>query len=154
MYFKNVLLILLMCFVLSACSFVQMKEVSDTKKQLFGTIHQDYVAREFRAAWVATVANINWPKEPGLTVEEQKNKLFRFLIHFKNITLIRLFFRFDHKPIVCIKALMNLGRITLLVSKVKAPEPFYDPLKFWIKQAHKRGLKLHAWINPYRAHHH
>ena len=35
----------------------------------------------------------------------------------------------------------------------KAPEPFYDPLDFWIKEAHKRGLELHVWLNPYRAHH-
>ena len=33
------------------------------------------------------------------------------------------------------------------------PEPFYDPLKFWVDEAHKRGLELHTWFNPYRAHH-
>ena len=33
----------------------------------------------------------------------------------------------------------------------KAPEPFYDPLAFAIEQAHKRGMELHAWFNPYRA---
>src|SRR5690606_13040998 len=32
-------------------------------------------------------------------------------------------------------------------------EPFYDPLHFWIEAAHDRGLELHAWLNPYRAHH-
>ncbi len=35
----------------------------------------------------------------------------------------------------------------------KAPEPFYDPLRFAVEQAHKRGLELHAWFNPYRARH-
>ena len=29
--------------------------------------------------------------------------------------------------------------------------PFYDPLKFAIEEAHKRGMELHAWFNPYRA---
>lgn len=33
----------------------------------------------------------------------------------------------------------------------KAPAPFYDPLTFAVAEAHKRGLELHAWINPYRA---
>ena len=33
----------------------------------------------------------------------------------------------------------------------KAPEPYYDPLAFAIEEAHKRGLELHAWFNPYRA---
>ncbi len=34
-----------------------------------------------------------------------------------------------------------------------APAPFYDPLAFAIAEAHKRGLELHAWFNPFRAHH-
>lgn len=33
----------------------------------------------------------------------------------------------------------------------QAPKPYYDPLKYWIDEAHQRGLELHAWINPYRA---
>ena len=33
----------------------------------------------------------------------------------------------------------------------KAPNPFYDPLKFMIDEAHKRGIDVHAWFNPYRA---
>jgi uncharacterized lipoprotein YddW (UPF0748 family) len=32
----------------------------------------------------------------------------------------------------------------------QAPEPFYDPLEFAIEQAHRRGLQLHVWFNPYR----
>ena len=35
--------------------------------------------REFRAAWVATVANINWPGEPGMPVEDQKKEAIKLL---------------------------------------------------------------------------
>jgi uncharacterized lipoprotein YddW (UPF0748 family) len=35
----------------------------------------------------------------------------------------------------------------------KAPDPYYDPLEFWIEAAHDRGLELHVWLNPYRSHH-
>ena len=35
----------------------------------------------------------------------------------------------------------------------KKPDPYYDPLKFWVKEAHIRGIELHAWFNPYRADH-
>lgn len=31
------------------------------------------------------------------------------------------------------------------------PNPFYDPLDFAVEEAHKRGMELHAWFNPYRA---
>ena len=33
----------------------------------------------------------------------------------------------------------------------KAPSPYWDPLQWMIDQCHKRGMELHAWINPYRA---
>ena len=33
----------------------------------------------------------------------------------------------------------------------KAPSPYWDPLQWMIEQCHKRGMELHAWINPYRA---
>lgn len=32
----------------------------------------------------------------------------------------------------------------------KAPAPLWDPLEFAIEEAHKRGMELHAWLNPYR----
>jgi uncharacterized lipoprotein YddW (UPF0748 family) len=35
----------------------------------------------------------------------------------------------------------------------EAPNPYYDPLEFWIEEAHNRGIELHVWLNPYRAHH-
>ena len=35
----------------------------------------------------------------------------------------------------------------------RAPSPYYDPLAFAVEEAHRRGLELHAWFNPYRARH-
>ena len=35
----------------------------------------------------------------------------------------------------------------------KAPDPYYDPLAFWIEESHRRGMEFHAWFNPYRAGH-
>jgi uncharacterized protein YbbC (DUF1343 family)/uncharacterized lipoprotein YddW (UPF0748 family) len=109
--------------------------------------------REFRAAWVATVANINWPSKPGLSVEEQKAEAVRLLdlLHKNNFNAVILqvrpqcdaLYRSDLEP----------WSYYLTGEQGKAPEPFYDPLEFWIEEAHKRGLELHAWLNPYRAHH-
>ena len=33
----------------------------------------------------------------------------------------------------------------------KAPSPYWDPLQWMIDECHKRGMELHAWINPFRA---
>ena len=33
----------------------------------------------------------------------------------------------------------------------KAPQPYWDPLAWMVQECHKRGMELHAWINPFRA---
>ncbi len=30
------------------------------------------------------------------------------------------------------------------------PKPYWDPLQFMVEECHKRGMELHAWLNPYR----
>ena len=46
---------------------------------------------------------------------------------------------------------MSPGQEWLTGKQGKAPDPMYDPLEFAITEAHKRGIELHAWFNPYRA---
>src|SRR5688572_29629375 len=45
------------------------------------------VMREFRAAWVATVGNIDWPTKPGLTTDEQQREAIRILDKAAEINL-------------------------------------------------------------------
>ena len=44
-------------------------------------------AREFRAAWVATVGNIDWPSKPGLQVDEQRREIFAILDRAQSLKL-------------------------------------------------------------------
>jgi uncharacterized protein YbbC (DUF1343 family)/uncharacterized lipoprotein YddW (UPF0748 family) len=109
--------------------------------------------REFRAAWVATVANINWPSKPGLSVAQQKKEAVELLdLLFKNNFNAVIF---QVRPQCDALYQSDLEPWSYYLSGVqgKAPDPFYDPLKFWIDEAHARGIELHAWLNPYRAHH-
>lgn len=107
--------------------------------------------REFRGVWVATVVNIDWPSKPGLSTEAQKNELITILDkHERNgINAIMLQIR----PTA--DAFYSKGRelwSRYLTGKQGSPPfPFYDPLDFAITEAHKRGMELHAWFNPYRA---
>src|SRR5438105_10297274 len=43
-----------------------------TSKKTTALSQAPQAMKEFRAAWVATVANINWPSKPGLAVDSQK----------------------------------------------------------------------------------
>lgn len=115
--------------------------------------HSPFVMREFRAAWIATVANINWPSNPGLSSEEQKEEALALLdfLHDHNYNAVI----FQVRPQADAFYQSNLEPWSYFLSgeQGKAPEPFYDPLEFWIREAHARGLELHVWLNPYRAHH-
>lgn len=107
--------------------------------------------REFRGVWVATVANIDWPSKPGLSTEVQKVELIRILDEHQKSGINAIMLQI--RPAT--DALYGKGREMwsrfLTGMQGKAPSPYYDPLEFAIAEAHKRGIELHAWFNPYRA---
>ena len=109
--------------------------------------------REFRAAWIASVANINWPSRSGLSSEEQQLEAIALLdlLQEKNFNAVILQIRPQADALY--QSDLEPWSYFLTGEQGKAPEPFYDPLQFWIKAAHDRGLELHAWLNPYRAQH-
>ena len=109
--------------------------------------------REFRAAWVATVDNINWPSKPGLSVEEQKSEAIRLLDMLYDNNFNAVIFQVRPHCDAMYSSDLEPWSYYLTGEEGKAPEPYYDPLEFWIREAHARGLELHAWLNPYRAHH-
>lgn len=109
--------------------------------------------REFRAAWVATVANIDWPSAPGLPVSEQQRELIGILDLAKKLNLNAIVLQVRPACDALYASPLEPWSDFLTGEQGKAPEPFYDPLEFAISEAHKRGMELHAWINPFRARH-
>jgi uncharacterized lipoprotein YddW (UPF0748 family) len=110
-------------------------------------------AREFRAAWIATVANIDWPSKPGLSVAQQKAELIALLDHAVQLHLNAVFFQVRSVCDAVYASPLEPWSEYLTGVQGKMPEPFYDPLAFAITEAHRRGLELHAWFNPFRAAH-
>lgn len=109
--------------------------------------------REYRAAWVASVANINWPSKPGLSVQEQQKEAIALLDLLQENNFNAVVFQVRPQADALYQSDLEPWSYYLTGEQGKAPEPFYDPLHFWIEAAHDRGLELHAWLNPYRAHH-
>lgn len=110
-------------------------------------------ASEFRAAWVATVANINWPSKPGLSTEEQQKEAIALLDFLKEKNFNAVIFQVRPQADALYQSHLEPWSYYLTGEQGKAPAPFYDPLQFWVEEAHDRGLELHVWLNPYRAHH-
>lgn len=111
------------------------------------------VEREFRAAWIATVANINWPSKRNLSVQEQKDEAIYLLDLLKDANFNAVIFQARPSADALYESSYEPWSYFLTGEIGKAPNPYYDPLQFWIEESHKRGLELHVWINPYRVHH-
>src|SRR5215471_11974134 len=107
--------------------------------------------REFRAAWVATVGNIDWPSRKDLTSAEQKAELLAILDRAQQLKLNAIIFQVRPACDALYASAIEPWSEYLTGTMGKAPEPYYDPLAFAVEEAHKRGLELHAWFNPYRA---
>ena len=109
--------------------------------------------REMRAVWVATVANIDWPSSPLLSVEDQKKEAIAILDKVKQLNMNAVILQIRPQADALYKSDLEPWSYYLTGEQGKAPEPFYDPLEFWIEESHARGIELHTWLNPYRAGH-
>ena len=108
--------------------------------------------REFRAVWVATVGNIDWPSKPGLSTEDQQREALAILDSVVALNMNAVILQVRPHCDALYASTLEPWSYYLTGVQGKAPDPLYDPLEFWIEESHKRGLELHAWFNPYRAH--
>ncbi len=117
---------------------------------VFASAQTTYHKRQMRAAWIATVHNIDFPSDSTLTVEAQKKELIALLDNFKQCNLNAVIFQ--ARPTSDALYFSNVESWSqFLTGKTgRAPEPFYDPLRFLIHEAHKRCMEVHVWLNPYR----
>jgi uncharacterized lipoprotein YddW (UPF0748 family) len=110
------------------------------------------VTREFRGVWVASVENMDWPSRPGLPVAQQKAELIAILDRAAGLNLNAVVLQVRPSADALYASKKEPWSAFLTGQMGKPPVPFYDPLAFAVEEAHARGLELHAWINPYRAH--
>ena len=106
---------------------------------------------EFRAAWIATVENIDWPSKKGLSSDEQKAEFIKLLDLLQSIGMNAVIVQIRPVADAFYPSELEPWSEYLTGVQGKAPEPFYDPLAFMIEETHKRHLEFHAWLNPYRA---
>ncbi|MDD3469017.1 MAG: family 10 glycosylhydrolase [Thermoguttaceae bacterium] len=108
-----------------------------------------FAETEVRGAWVATVSNINWPSKPGLSDAEQQAEAVQILEQAQTMGLNLVVFQVRPAGDAFYPSkFFPWSKYLTGVQGQKAPG--YDPLRFWIEQSHRRGIALHAWINPYR----
>lgn len=107
--------------------------------------------REFRAVWIATVDNIDFPTKRGLPVEKQKEELIANLDLAKKLRLNAVIFQVRPMADAVYRSKIEPWSEFLTGEMGRAQD--FDPLEFIVAEAHKRGILVHAWFNPYRAYH-
>ncbi|NNE92101.1 MAG: family 10 glycosylhydrolase [Verrucomicrobiales bacterium] len=107
--------------------------------------------REFRGAWVATVHNINWPSKAGLPPSQQRAELIKIFDLAAATGLNGIIFQVRPEGDALYRSEIEPWSYWLTGQMGQGPADGYDPLEFAIEEAHKRGLELHAWFNPFRA---
>ena len=111
------------------------------------------VPREFRAAWVASVSNIDWPSKPGLTTQQQQSELIAILDKLAELRMNAIVLQVRPAADALYQSSIEPWSDFLTGEMGRAPDPYYDPLTFATAEAHRRGIEMHVWINPYRAKH-
>lgn len=109
------------------------------------------IAREFRAAWSTPVTGPDWPSRPGLSADAQRAELRELLDRAHDIGLNAVILHVRTAADAIYPTAHAPWSYYLSGQVGRAPEPFYDPLEFAIREAHARGMELHAWFNPFRA---
>ena len=104
-------------------------------------------AKDFRAAWVATVQNLDWPQ--GKYDEASQKALFtQYVNKLQELHMNAMFFQV--RPIADTFWESQYEPWSRYITGTEGKKPSYDVLRWMIDECHKRGIAFHAWINPYR----
>ncbi|MCF7824706.1 MAG: family 10 glycosylhydrolase [Candidatus Marinimicrobia bacterium] len=111
----------------------------------------DVPKHELRAAWVATVLQLDFPDPTRMTSSEQQADIVDMLDNLQEAEFNAVVFQIRPECDAFYESSYEPWSRHLTGNTTgAAPAPFYDPLQFMIQEAHKRGMELHAWFNPFR----
>lgn len=108
---------------------------------------------EMRGAWLASVYGIDWPSKQGVTAavaDEQRKELIGILDILKNAGINAVMFQVRSMGDAMYASRLEPWSQYLTGVRGEDPAKGWDPLAFAVDEAHKRGMELHAWVNPYR----
>ena len=127
---KKFILFLLIILLLGGC---------DAKKE-----------EKMRGAWVASVHNLDFPSRADLSPAQMKEEILYLLDGAQRLGLNAIFLQVRPCGDAIYPSEYYPWSHFLTGEQGRAPRDGFDPLKFWVSEAHKREIELHAWINPFR----
>ncbi len=103
--------------------------------------------REFRGAWIQCVNG----QFQGLSTETMQRTLLYQLDELQKDGVNAIIFQVRPECDALYQSPYEPWSKFLTGEQGKAPSPYWDPLQWMVDECHRRGMELHAWINPYRA---
>ncbi len=103
-----------------------------------------------KGIWVASVLNIDYPSAPTTDPEVLKAEALHILNTAVEADLNAVFLQVRPTSDAFYPSQYFPWSRYLTGVQGVAPRDGFDPLEFWVTEAHRRGLELHAWLNPYR----
>ena len=103
----------------------------------------------FRGAWIATVANIDWPSKEAVGDQEMQQTEMLFLLDSLYTLGINAII-FQVRPTADALYYSEYEPSSHWLTGKQGDSLSWDPLKWTIREAHLRGMEVHVWLNPYR----
>ena len=103
--------------------------------------------REFRGAWIQCVNN-QWN---GVGRDRMQQTLTHQLDELQRSGINAILFQVRAEGDALYESAYEPWSRYLTGRQGLAPDPYWDPLQWMVDECHKRGMELHAWINPFRA---
>lgn len=103
--------------------------------------------RQFRGVWIQCVNG----QFNGLGTDGMKNKLTAQLDELQKDGINAVIFQVRPECDALYNSKLEPWSRFLTGKQGTPPSPYWDPLEWMVAECHKRGMELHAWINPFRA---
>ncbi|MCL1809764.1 MAG: family 10 glycosylhydrolase [Clostridiales bacterium] len=124
-----------------------------TAADRFSAVPESFAAaaeKEFRGVWVPTVLNINYPLQRTTDAEALKKYALDILDQSQDMGFNAVFLQVRPTADSFYRSEIFPWSKYLTGTQGLEPTQGFDPLAFFVDEAHKRGIELHAWVNPYR----
>ncbi len=105
---------------------------------------------EVRACWIASIGNLDYPSKMGLSAKQLRGEIDKIVINCRDVGLNTIFFQVRPNGDALYSSTVFPWSVYLSGKQGVAPDESFDPLAYFVQQAHDYGIALHAWINPYR----
>ncbi len=142
-YLITVLLSVVLCFQLFNLNRVDTEAESSVASA-------DESSKRMEGVWVSTTLNLDYPSKGTTSSAVLKSEADTIISNCADMGITDIFLQVRPEADAFYKSDIYPWSQRLTGSQGVAPDNDFDPLEYWVEQCHSKGMKLHAWINPYR----